>query len=150
MPHNILTADSDRNHAIPRLSYVEYPNRSYGRPSVSVGRIIEQLGKVLLRNGHGSGIIGFACNRLRLSEMEIEKGHARVVYGVVPVGAILTEGSSCGCTLLPAGQRRWRRGRLALYPEESFKEVAWTLLLLRCNRHSTSRGSRSPPRYFPL
>jgi hypothetical protein len=31
-------------------------------PFVSVGRIIEHLGKVLLRNGHGSGIIRFACN----------------------------------------------------------------------------------------
>ena len=31
-------------------------------PFVSVGRIIEQLGKVLLRNGHGSGMIRFACN----------------------------------------------------------------------------------------
>src|ERR1700719_618357 len=29
---------------------------------VSVGRIIEQLGKVLLRNGHGSGMIRLACN----------------------------------------------------------------------------------------
>jgi hypothetical protein len=67
-------------------------------PSGSVGRIIEQLGEVLLRNGHGSGIIRFACNRLRLTEMQIEKRHARVVYGVVPVGAILTEGSSCGAT----------------------------------------------------
>ena len=31
-------------------------------PFVSVGRIIEHLGKVLLRNGHGSGIMRFACN----------------------------------------------------------------------------------------
>src|SRR5580704_5266600 len=31
-------------------------------PFVSVGRIIEHLGKVLFRNGHGSGMIRFACN----------------------------------------------------------------------------------------
>jgi hypothetical protein len=75
-------------------SFVRPRTAPIAAPFVSVERIIEQLGKVLLRNGHGSGIIRFACNRLRLTEMQIEKRHARVVYGVVPVGAILTEGSS--------------------------------------------------------
>src|SRR5260370_42058221 len=31
-------------------------------PLVSVGRIIEQIGKLRFRNGHGSGMIRLACN----------------------------------------------------------------------------------------
>ena len=31
-------------------------------PVVSVGRIIEQMGKLRFRNGHGSGMIKLACN----------------------------------------------------------------------------------------
>src|SRR3984893_7732560 len=31
-------------------------------PLVSVGRMIEQFGNFLFRNGHGSGMIRFACN----------------------------------------------------------------------------------------
>src|SRR5262249_40908586 len=43
---------------------------------------------------------------------------------ILAVGAILTEGSSCCCALLPTGRWRWRRCRLALNSEKPLKKVA--------------------------
>src|SRR5262249_34278301 len=59
-------------------------------------------------------------------------------------GAILTEGSSCGCALLPAGGLWGWWCRLALHAEKPLKKVAPRLR--RRNRNSASRGSRSTPR----
>src|SRR5262249_35041124 len=60
--------------------------------------------------------------------------------------AILTGDSSC-CSALAGRRRRWRRWRLALYPEEALKEVASGVS--RCNRGKGSRGRGSLARYSP-
>ena len=64
-------------------------------PLVLVGRIIEQIGKLLLRNGHGSGIIRLACNDSGWFVVRSTNVTVDPVLGSVSVNGVALPALSC-------------------------------------------------------